>query len=171
MQVPFALVHSQWMFIIIIKTQCGLRIKVFFFNLTTCKDGPIKIPETRQGSKQDHPTMKNSGKERLEDYSTSVSWHGYMQLMENSILVFSCLPCFCTFYRSNSTHGWLLLTSNCFTLRFCCFLLLHSKLVAVYQHVCTREAYQKIWQYILVINFSISIHASTRFCHDVTLPW
>ena len=59
--------------------------------------------------------QKIHGKETLEVYSTSVAWHSNrcgavfqsfsttIFLQQDSLVVFSFLPCFCTFYRSIPT--------------------------------------------------------------------
>ena len=41
-------------------TPMGTRNK-FFHKLNHMQDGPVKIQETRQGSKQDYPFMENGG--------------------------------------------------------------------------------------------------------------
>ena len=51
------------------------RGKNFLQILTTGRDGPVKSTETRWALKHQKITLlqKNHGKERLEDYSTSVA--------------------------------------------------------------------------------------------------
>ena len=65
----------QWVSVKQQEKQQKLMVKII-----TCRDGPVRSTETRQGRK--HKTTliwKNDGKWRLKDYSTSVAWHSYMQ--------------------------------------------------------------------------------------------
>ena len=53
-----------------------LGVNTFLYKLSTSRDGRVKSTETRKGWKHKKATVlqKNCGKERLEDYSTSVVW-------------------------------------------------------------------------------------------------
>ena len=62
-------------------------VKNFLSKLIASWDGPVKSTETKQEWRLPCILRKNRGKERLEDYSTSVAWL-YMQ----KVYIYSSLP-------------------------------------------------------------------------------
>ena len=128
-------------------------------------------------TQENYCTMKNGGKEKQEDHSTSVAYcvkqqmqssllvilfHHFLQ--QGSLLVFASLLYFCTFYRSIPTCGrfyrnFLLLVTFVF------FLLFGSKLTVAYQLMHTHYTYQQVQQYFLLI----LILAYMYNCKDTTM--